>query len=70
MKVMAPILTKSHDGEQLANEVRTVVSEASGNDVVALHGDVILDLEGVTYHEGQYHVTKEPVQTGGNNLYQ
>ncbi|KAJ9587711.1 hypothetical protein L9F63_018862, partial [Diploptera punctata] len=63
MKVMAPILTKSHDGEQLIDEFRTVVSETPGNDVVALDGDVILDIGGVTYHEGQYHVTKEPEQT-------
>ncbi|PSN45884.1 hypothetical protein C0J52_11038 [Blattella germanica] len=64
MKVMSPILSKSHEGQQqLFNEFRTVVSEEPGNDVVALDGDVILDLGGVTYHEGQYHVTKEPSQS-------
>ncbi|XP_069687000.1 atrial natriuretic peptide-converting enzyme isoform X2 [Periplaneta americana] len=59
MKVMAPILTKSQEGQQLIDEFRTVVSETPSEDVVELDGDVILDLGGVTYHEGQYHVTRQ-----------
>jgi len=64
MKVMAPILTKSQEGQQLINDFKTVVSEAPSSDVVALNGDVILELGGITYHEGQYHVTKQPALTG------
>ncbi|KDR21560.1 Low-density lipoprotein receptor-related protein 4 [Zootermopsis nevadensis] len=63
MKTMTPILTKSQEGQQLIHQFERVVTEPPNNDVVALDGDVILDLGGITYHDGQYHVTNQPTPT-------
>jgi hypothetical protein len=60
MKVMTPILTKSQEGHQLIDELKTDISEESNEDVVTLDGNVMLDIGGITYHEGQYHVTRQP----------
>ncbi|XP_023711977.1 atrial natriuretic peptide-converting enzyme isoform X2 [Cryptotermes secundus] len=60
MKVMTPILTKSQEDHQLIDELKTVISEDSHEDMVALDGEVMLDIGGITYHEGQYHVTRQP----------
>jgi hypothetical protein len=57
---MTPLLTKSQEGHQLIDELKTVISEETNEDVVALDGNVILDVGGVTYHEGQHHVTRQP----------
>jgi hypothetical protein len=62
MKMMTPVLTKSHEGQQ--HRFETVVTEPPTNDVVALDGDVILDLGGITYRDGQYHITNQPTPTG------
>lgn len=62
--MMTPILTKSQEGQQLIHQFERVVTEPPNNDVVALDGDVILDLGGITYHDGQYHVTNQPTPTG------
>jgi hypothetical protein len=64
MKVMTPVLSKSQEGQQMVQQFETVVAERSGNDVVALDGDVILDLGGITYHDGEYHITNQPTPTG------
>jgi hypothetical protein len=60
MKVMTPILTKAQEGHQLIDDFKTVISEESNEDVVTLDGDVMSDISGITYHEGQYHITRQP----------
>jgi hypothetical protein len=60
MKVMTPILTKSQEDRQLIDDLKTVISEETYDGVTALDGDVTLDISGITYHEGQYHVTRQP----------
>jgi hypothetical protein len=56
MKVMTPILTKSQEDRQLIDDI----SGEPNEDAAALDGDVTIDISGITYHEGQYHVTRQP----------
>jgi hypothetical protein len=60
MKVMTPILTKSQEEGQVIDDLKTVISEESNEAVSTLDGDVTLDISGVTYHEEQYQVTRQP----------
>jgi NDP-sugar pyrophosphorylase family protein len=64
MKVMAPVLTKSPEDQQVIDQFQTVVSEITTDDVITLNGDVILDTDRITYVEGQFHITKQPNTTG------
>jgi hypothetical protein len=60
MKVMTPVLTKAQEDRQLIDDLKTVISEESNEDVAASDGDVTIDISGITYHEGQYHITRQP----------
>jgi NDP-sugar pyrophosphorylase family protein len=64
MKVMAPVLTGSPEDQQVIDQLKAVISEVTTDDVVTLNGDVILDVDQITYIEGQFHITKEPNTTG------
>jgi hypothetical protein len=64
MKVMAPILTGSPEGQQVIDQYKTVVSEVTTDDGVTLNSDSILDTDQVTDIEEQYHIAKQPITTG------
>ena len=64
MKVMAPILTRSPEGQQVIDQYNTVVSEVTTDDSVTLNGDGILDVDRITYLEGRYHIPQQPNTTG------
>jgi len=64
MKVMAPILTESPEGQQVIDQYNTVVSEITTDDDVTLNADGILDVDRITYLEGQYHNPQQPNTTG------
>jgi hypothetical protein len=64
MKVMAPMLTGSPEGQQVIDQYNTVISEVTTDDAVTLNGDGILDVDRITYLEGQYHNPQQPDTTG------
>jgi hypothetical protein len=64
MKVMAPILTGSPEGQQVINQYNTVVSEVTTDDAVTMNGDGELDIDRITYIEGHYHIPQQPKATG------
>jgi len=64
MKVMAPILTGSPEGQQVIDQYNTVVSEVTTDDAVTLNGGSILDVDQITYLEGRYHIPQQPNTTG------
>jgi len=64
MKVMAPILTGSPEGQQVIDQYNTIVSEVTTDDAVTLNGDGILDVDRITYLEGRYHIPQQLNTTG------
>jgi len=64
MKVMAPILTGSPEGQQVIDQYNTVVSEVTTDDAVTLNGNGMLDVDQITYLEGRYHIPQLPNTTG------
>jgi uncharacterized NAD(P)/FAD-binding protein YdhS len=64
MKVMAPILTGSPEGQHVIDQDNTVISEVNSDDAVTLHGGGILDVDRITYLEGRYHIPQQPNTTG------
>jgi hypothetical protein len=64
MKVMAPVLTGSPEGQQVIDQYNTVISEVTTDDAVTLNDDGILDVDRITYLEGQYHNPRQPNTTG------
>jgi len=64
MKVMAPILTGSPEGQQVIDQYNTIVSEVTTDDAVKLNGDSILDVGRITYLEGRYHIPQQLNTTG------
>ncbi|XP_049955960.1 uncharacterized protein LOC126473142 isoform X1 [Schistocerca serialis cubense] len=57
MQVMAPIVKDGSNGKISEAHWTTDSSGSAADDVVSLDGDVILDLGGVTYNEGDLRVT-------------
>jgi len=64
MKVMAPILTGSPEGQQVIDQYNTVVSEVTTDFAVTLNGDGILNVDQITYLEGQYRTHQQPNTAG------
>lgn len=64
MKVMAPILTGSPEGQQVIDQYNTVISEVTTDDAVKLNRGGILDVDQITYLEGRYHIPQLPNTTG------
>jgi hypothetical protein len=64
MKVMAPVLTGSPEDQQVIDRFKTLIPEVTTDEAVTLNGDIILDVDRITYIEGQFHVTKQPNATG------